>query len=196
MIFLSIKRLRKLAELNLYEECYRKYSVLIEPAMKRWLSRPLSDWRIVESLVDQMIMRQENVFKDDKLIYVRTDENDSIEKISDKVDLKVFKRIKRWGSKKKLNFNKDRGVLQAHSFRLLDKARKIRNKIHSESYEFSDQDLALFRSANRITTLIRYATMFEKRDDVCLAMKSKAEYIAKGLLDLENREERDSTRLV
>lgn len=59
----TIEYLRKGAELNLCETCFKKYKALIEPSIKEWLFNPIDDWRKVESNITRMVMITKKVFK-------------------------------------------------------------------------------------------------------------------------------------
>ena len=177
----TIEDLRKIAELNLCESCFQKYKMLIEPTIRDWLSKPLSDWSEVESYVTQIVMKINGIFKG-KLIFISLDEG-SNEKYSDEVDVKAFKKIGRWSFKKKIDYLHDNGILKESSYRFLDTARKVRNKIHDPYAPYSEQDRTLFHIANVITYQIWYATMIEVGEDTSNNLKSKAEKIAEQYLE-------------
>ena len=184
---MSLKNLRKIAELNLCENCYEKYKAILEPTMKKWLLNPLSDWRNVESNITQMVMKLKGVFKTD-LIFMSLDE-DSNEKYANEVDVKTFQEIKhRWGFKKKIKYLKDKGVLQDSSYNFLYKVSDIRNKIHELFDGFSEQDLNLFRWADAITSQIYYATMFKWGENTSSNTKANAEKVAEQMLSKINDE--------
>ena len=154
----TIQDLRKLAELNLCDECFLKYKALIEPNIREWLIKPLSDWRTVESHITQMVMKINGVFKGDSN-FIALDEGDD-EKFADEVDAEAFRRIKKWSFKRKIDFLNKKGILQDASHRLLDGVRKVRNTIHEEYFELSERDLTLFYVASAIASQIYMVTMF------------------------------------
>lgn len=172
---MDIEGLRKLAELSLCEDCYQKYIALIEPTIKRLLSKPFREWTIIESYVTQMVMKLERVFKEDGLIMIYVDEEkDDINKIRDKVNVTAFQKIKRWGFKRKMEYLQDSGVLQNSSYESLEKARNIRNKaIHDELYEFSSEDRALIHAAYNTTSQLYYATVYSSEKEEARALKRK-----------------------
>src|SRR4030065_1297476 len=176
----TIKDLRQNAELNLCESCFQKYKMLIEPTIREWLSKPLSDWSEVESLVTRMVMKKKGVFKG-KMIFISLDE-DSNEKYSDEVDVKAFQKIKKWGFKHKIDYLHENGILQDSSYRFLDKVREVRNRIHDESAQFSEQDRILFHLANVVTNQIYFVTMNGLGENISNNLKSNAEKFSEQCL--------------
>ena len=135
---------------------------MLEPTIKRRLLNPLSDWANVESNITQMVMKLKGVFKTDVIVLSLDDYSN--EKHADEVDVKTFQEIKyRWGFKEKIQYLKKERVLGESSYNFLYKLSNIRNKIHEEFNEFTEQDLNLFRWADSITFQIHHATMFETR---------------------------------
>jgi hypothetical protein len=177
---MDIESLRKFAELNLCKDCYQKYLALIEPSIERWLFKPLDDWRNVESYVTRMVMEHFGVFKSDA-IYISLAE-DAEEKYGDEVDVKAFRKIEKWGFKKKIEYLHEYGILQDSSYGFLYKMSNIRNRIHDWFQEFSEQDLALFRWANTITLQIHDASTIKLSTEISANMKSNAEKTAEWLL--------------
>ncbi|UCE16180.1 MAG: hypothetical protein JSV12_00740 [Candidatus Bathyarchaeota archaeon] len=178
---MSLKRLRKIAELNLCENCYEKYKAILEPSIKQWLFQPLPDWRAVESYITQMVMKLEGVFKTD-VIFISLDE-DSNEKYANEVDVEAFQKIKYgWSLRDKIKYLKKMGILHDFSYNLLDRVREIRNRIHDEFYEFSENDLILFHWARTITSQIHWATMFPLNKETSENVRSNAEKLAEQLL--------------
>lgn len=145
----TIKSLRKMAELNLCKDCYQKYLALIEPTIKKLVSKPLSDWRALDDKVTEMVMKKRGLFKG------------NTKTIS--FDEKTYRAVKRESIKKKIEYLYHEGVLDEYSFRLLDKARDIRNKIHDDPLdsEFSEEDYALFSKASAITIWVWLKVMFD-----------------------------------
>jgi len=177
---MSIQKLRRIAELNLCENCYEKYKAILEPSIKQWLFKPLSNWREVESNITQMVMKFKCVFKTN-VIFISLD-GDSNEKYADEVDVKTFEEIKRWGFKKKLRYLKDNEILQDSSYNFLYRMSEIRNRIHDPFKEFSEQDFALFSWAGAITHQIHSATMFNWEENTSSNMKANAEKVAEQML--------------
>ena len=176
----TIQDLRKVAELNLCNDCFLKYKAVIEPTIKQWLFKPLSDWRVVESYATQMAMKIKGVFKG-QLIFLSLDEGDD-EKYADEVDAKAFRKIKKWNLKQKIDFLHKNGVLQDSSYRFLNKVREVRNRIHDEFAELSEQDFTLFYMASAITSQIYMATMHNLGENTSTNLKSNAEKVAEQLL--------------
>lgn len=180
---MSLKNLRKIAELNLCEDCYEKYKALLEPTIEKWLFNPLRDWRDVESCITRMVMKSKGVFKSD-LIFISIDEDSN--KFANEVDVKTFREIKKWAFKRKIDYLKKEGILGDSSYNFLDRVRKIRNRIHELFNEFSEQDLALFSLAREVTFQIYNATMFNLGDAMSKNIKSNAEKVAKHWLSKIN----------
>jgi len=177
----TIEDLRRIAELNLCENCFQKYKMFIEPTIGDWLSNPLSDWSEVESNITQIVMKTKGIFKG-KLIFISLDEG-SNEKHSDEVDVKDFKVTKKWPFQQKINYLRKKGILKGSSYIVLDTAREVRNKIHDPYAPYSEHDRTLFHIANVITYQIWYATMIEIGEDTSNNLKSEAEKIAEQYLE-------------
>lgn len=175
-----LEMLRKTAELNLCQKCYEKYVAIIEPSIKPLIFMPLRDWRTVESNITQIVMKHKEVFKTD-LFVVSLDE-DSNNVFSDAVDLAVFHEIKKWSFKRKIDYLHKERVLQNTSYNLINEARKIRNKIHDDLYEFSEQDLALLNQASIVTSQIHVAKVWGIREDISIKMIINAEKYAEKIL--------------
>ncbi|MBU4220687.1 MAG: hypothetical protein KKA10_03545 [Euryarchaeota archaeon] len=176
----TIEDLRNLVKLNLCESCFQKYKALVEPSIREWLFEPISDWKKVESHVTQMVMKTNGVFKG-KMIFISLDKG-SNEKYSDEVDVNGFQEIKKWSFKRKIDYLHKKGILQDASYRFLDKAREVRNRIHDEFAQFSEQDLTLFYIASVVTYQIWSATMLEWGEDISVFLKSNAEKVAEQCL--------------
>jgi len=178
----TIEALRKFAELNLCKDCFWKYKALIEPTIKIWLSQPLSDWRQAESQITQMVMKTKGVFKG-KTIIISLDKGDE-DKCANQLDVKAFRRIEKWGFKQKIDCLHENGILQDSSYRLLDRAREVRNKIHVEPVvaELSEQDYILFSMASAITSQIWSAMMQGWEENISANIRSNAEKVAEQWL--------------
>lgn len=160
--------------------------MLIEPSIKNWLSKPISDWREAESYITQMVMKTKGVFKG-KTTIISFDESEE-EKVADEVDVKAFKKIKYSSFKWKIVFLHKKGILGDSSYRLLDKAREVRNTIHDEPIiaELSEQDYTLFYVASAISSQIWSATMIDWEEDISANLKSNAEKVAEQWLSRIN----------
>ena len=167
--------------MNLCESCFQKYKMLIEPSIRDWLSKPLSDWSEVESHVTQIVMKTKGIFKGE-LIFISLDEG-SNEKYSDEVDVKAFQKIETWSFKRKIDYLHENGTLKDSSYRFLDSARKVRNRIHDPYAHYSEQDRTLFYIAKVITYNIWCATMIEMGEDISNNLKSNAEKFAEQSLE-------------
>jgi len=184
---MSIEDLKYLAKLNLCEECYSKYTAMIEPSIKHWWSlEPLIYWREIESCITQIVMKHKGVFKGE-IIFISIDE-DMDEKFAEKVDVKAFIDIKRWKFIRKINYLKKQGILQNSSYKLLNKVRKIRNVfIHNQFTEIPEKDLDLFSCASTLTNYLWNATMINWSEKQSADLKSIAEKFAEQLLLIYNK---------
>jgi hypothetical protein len=179
----KIQQLRSLAELNFCERCFEYYKALIEPSIKALLAKPLNDWVWVEDQITQMVMKSEGVFKTEEIIIPDKGEE---EKYANQIDVKRFREIysNRWGFKRKIDYLHEKGILQESSYKLLDKARKARNKIHGEPFltELTEQDYALFSVANKIVSQLWRVVLFKGNEEFNSAVKSNAEKVAEWAL--------------
>lgn len=179
---ITVEYLRSLAELNLCESCFQKYKALIEPSIRGYLSQPLRDWREAESQITQIAMKTKGVFKSD--MWVLSFDKGEEEKVAEYVDVKAFRKIERMSFKDKIEYLHKNGVLQHFSYRLLDRARESRNKIHSEPIltELSERDYALFSMANWITSQILTAIRVNWGEEIVANIKSNVEKVAEQWL--------------
>ena len=177
----TIEDLRRIAELNLCENCFQKYKMFIEPTIRDWVSNPLSDWIEVESYVTQMVMKKKGIFKGN-LIFISLDEG-SKEKHSDEVDVKAFLKNEKGGFKNKIEYLHNNGILNDSSHKFLIKAGKVRNKIHNPYAPYSERDQTLFQVAKVITFHIWSATMIEMGEDTSNNLKYEAEKLAEQYLE-------------
>jgi hypothetical protein len=106
------------------------------------------------------------------------------EKAADYVDVKAFRKIENIGFKGKIDYLHENGILQDSSYRLLDKAREARNKIHVEPIlaELSEKDYTLFSMANWITSQILSAIRFDWEEEIITNIKSNTEKVAEQWL--------------
>ena len=178
---ITIEDLRRTAELTFCENCFQKYKAMIEPTIRDWLFNPLSDWSEVESQVTQIVMKTKGIFKGEE-IFISLDEG-SNEECSDEVDVNGFNVIKRWRFKWKIDYLRKEEILKGSSYKVLDKAREIRNNIHDPYASYSEHDRTLFYIANVITDKIWRATMVEMGEDTSNDLKSKAEKNAEQYLE-------------
>ncbi len=178
----TIESLRKVAELNLCKDCFLKYKALIEPTIKIWLSQPLSDWRQAESQITQMVMETKGVFKGKT--WVLSFNKGEEKKVAEYVDVEAFRKTEKMTFKDKIDYLHKSGIIQDSSYRLLDEARKARNKIHSEPIvaKLSDEDYTLFSIASWITGQIWSAMRFNWEENTAINIRSNAEKVAKQWL--------------
>jgi hypothetical protein len=162
----TIEVLRKNAELNFCPVCFEKYTALIEPSIRLFLSQPLYDFRLAESEITQIVMKTQGIFKGS--IIVISIDKDEEEKMADEVDVKAFRKVEKMPFAEKIKYLHETGVLQNSSYKILDKARMARNKIHTEPIinELSLDDYHLFSMARIIATNIWGAVMTERNKEV------------------------------
>jgi predicted GNAT family acetyltransferase len=179
---ITIEYLRKLAELNLCEDCFLKYKEIIEPNVQEYLSQPLSDFRQAESQITQMVMKAEGIFKDKR--WILSFNKGEEEKVAKYIDVKGFRKIEKMGFKDKIDYLRKKGILQDCSYRLLDKAREARNKIHAEPIlaAMSEKDYTLFSMASWITGQIWSAMRFDWEEEIVTNIKSNTERVAEQWL--------------
>jgi len=157
----SLKSLRRLAELNLCDECYPKYLGLIEGNVERMLLDSLYDWRSAESIVTQMVMRHKGIFKTRTTI-ISLGDNPS----EDLVDVKEFKEVEFWDFARKLDYLRNNRILPDDCYKALKIANRVRNKLHTDpmAFRFSERDLQLFACAHQIVFHIQFAEMDHTAD--------------------------------
>ncbi len=73
-------------------------------------------------------------------------------------------------------------ILGDFSYRVLDEANDVRNKIHDTFMPFSEQDLTLFHIAHVITDNILIATRDDFGETISTNLKSEAEKFAEQCL--------------
>jgi len=161
------EKLKKMAELNFCEDCYRKYLDLIYGEIEYLLSEPLSDWRQTEHNIDVFWIKAKGLY-DIKSSMFSPNEN-AFQKAKDE---------KLW---KKLKFLRDNGIINNYTYKFLDEVSKRRNKIHSLS-KFSKEDYILFREAKALTDIMHPIIIFDLKDP----WKKQLDYVenrAKWLLE-------------
>jgi hypothetical protein len=127
-------------------------------------------------------MKTRGVFKGDtRVLSFGKDEE---EKVAEYVDVKAFREIEKMGFKEKIVYLHKNGILQDSSFRLLDKARETRNKIHVEPLlaGLSDDDYALFSMASWITSQIWSVLTIDWGRDISANIRANTEKVAEQWL--------------
>lgn len=185
LIDMSVRRLRKIAELNLCEKCYIKYMQLLEPTVNSLqLSEALRDWKDIEHNITQMVRKLRGVFKVSDPLLVSIDADEELpEFLSGKVDVEAFRKIGRWGFERKIRYLHKHGILQEHSYKLTNRVREIRNKLlHDYGYRFTEDELNLISQTRAIVSMINWAVMVLSKEDTVEAYKVNAEKAAEELL--------------
>jgi hypothetical protein len=149
----GIEHLRKMAELNFTDDCYKVYLALIEPGIRSIIQNYMRSWQDIESTVTRMVMIHKQIYKTD-LQFISLSP-DAKEKYGDQVDVDEFNKVKFGMSfKDKINYLKNVGLLQSQSYKLLDMLNKRRNKIHEIGEVFTQQDLNVFAGAYSVVFYI------------------------------------------
>jgi hypothetical protein len=178
----TIEGLRRFAELNLCPTCFRKYKSLIEPTVKSYLFNPLCDWRRAESYICQVAMRTAGAYKTDiNVIPGSNDKKDLNNEFSKFVDEAVYKKVKHWSFKKRIEYLHEQNIIGDSGYTFLEHAKNVRNKIHDDLAEFSQEDLTLLEMASVIASQYFYATVSGTNNDLSKSIKSNAEVLAKEL---------------
>jgi hypothetical protein len=127
-------------------------------------------------------MKIKGVFKGDTWV-LSFDEGEE-EKTADYIDVKAFRKIEKMRFKDKIDYLHKNGILQDSSYRLLDKAREARNKIHVEPslVELSEEDYALFSKASWIASQIWWSIWFNWEEEIIANIKSNTEKVAEQWL--------------
>jgi hypothetical protein len=104
--------------------------------------------------------------------------------VAEYIDVKAFRKIEKMSFKDKITYLHKKGILQDSSYRLLDKAREVRNKIHVEPIVagLSEQDYTLFSMASWITSQIWSAMRFDWEEEIITNIKSNTEKVAEQWL--------------
>ena len=97
--------------------------------------------------------------------------------------MKDFKATKKLNFKRKIDYLRKKGILNISSYKVLDTAREVRNKIHDPYAPYSEHDRTLFYIANVITHQIWCATMIEMGEDTSNNLKSEAERMSEQYLE-------------
>jgi hypothetical protein len=127
-------------------------------------------------------MKTKGVFRGDTWV-LSFDEGEE-EKAADYIDVKAFRKIEKMRFKDKIDYLHKNGILQDSSYRLLDKARETRNKIHIEPnlVELSEEDYALFSKARWIASQIWWSIWFDWEEEIIVNIKSNTEKVAEQWL--------------
>jgi len=182
----SIEELRKIAQLNLCGSCYKKYLAFLEPTIKEYVERPLSDWGEVEEHVTYLAMRKWGVFRNDKIVSFKDGEENDFPDEIDGTAYRSFKKERLRTISAQIKYLHREGVFGENTFKLLEKARVARNKIHpSPDAAFTKEDYGLFYVAKGITSQLRLFSFLnpgkEMPSEMRIAIEKFAEqYLANG----------------
>ncbi|MGI0057121.1 MAG: hypothetical protein ACREAK_07075 [Nitrosarchaeum sp.] len=158
----SIEKLRNIAELNLCEKCIPVYSSIIAPGVVELTRTYFNDWKDIEWRITSMVMKLEGVYKTG--LNIITLDYEESKKYNDEIDYKKFKKIEMDSFKKKIEYLKEKGILQKYSYKLLDVVRVRRNKIHKPFVPFTGSDFIAFSYGAHIVQNI-WLSVFGKFDD-------------------------------
>lgn len=180
---LTIEDIRKLAELNMTPECYKTYLAIIEPNIKAIIPNYFKDWQNVEGYVTMIVMRHMGIFKT-SFSFISIDD-DAEEKYGDQLDVTKFRKIKKWTFKQKIEYLNKEGILKDNSYKLLDKLREKRNRIHEMDAVFSEKELHEFSMAHSVIFYIQLTQQpisIEEQNK----MQNLAEKLAEDALKIVN----------
>ena len=174
---MSLDYIREIAKINLCEQCFQKYKQIIEPSLEEWRSNPLHSWNHIEMLIKITVMKLEGVYKTESIFW----DLDEDEEKSGEVDVRAFRKIEKWSMKRKLECLKRHGVLEDNAYKLLNIARKRRNKIHGVFSGISEDDYKLFNATIPVVNSLFIGTVYPPPiEDIDLI--SESEKIAEKLL--------------
>lgn len=157
----KIEQLRLQAKLSLCDKCKPVYTSMIEPEIIELVRSYFNDWKDIELRITNLVMKFEGVYKTDLIVNtIKSKEN----KKYNYVDYEKFKKIEREGFEDKIKCLKKKGILQKHSYKLLDLVRLRRNKIHKPSESFVTSDFVAFSYGAHITHNI-WLSIFGKFDE-------------------------------
>lgn len=177
----GFERLRKLAKLNLCDDCYKKYLMSIEPTVEQLLHYPLDNWRVVESNVTILALKTYGAFTG-KPTPFELNVNNLPEEYRNQFDIKRWNEVKRWGFKRKICYLHKKGILQDSAYSFLCKVNNRRNEIHKVFGEYSEKDFLMFKNALGIIFLINMAVVVFDESEETEKMKSEAEKLAEQFL--------------
>ena len=153
----TIERLREFVKLNLCDECYQKYLALVERQVKQLVLDPFYYWRTAESIVTQMVMREQGAYKTSTIVLsINETVPGDWESL---VDIRKFRQVSRMKFWQKSKFLRDEKILPESCYQVLKLAGKVRNNIHVDPAVFAmtEKDLELFRYAHQIAYQIQFA---------------------------------------
>lgn len=182
----TIEELRKIAQLNLCDNCYQKYLAFLEPTIKEYVARPLSDWGEVEEHLAYLTMRKRGVFKNDKIMSFKDGEEGNYPDEIDVANYRSYKKRLR-NAHSQIEYLHREGVFGENTYRLLNKARMARNKIHpAPDAVFSKEDYGLFYVAKAITSQLRWFPFLNLGKEMPPDMKMAIEKFAEQYLTQRN----------
>jgi len=179
----TIERLREFVKLNLCDECYQKYLGLIEPQVRQLALDPFYYWRTAESIVTQMVMREQGAYKTSTIVLSI---NETVPgDWENLVDIRKFQQVSRMKFWQKNKFLRDEKILPESAYQVLKLASYVRNNIHVDPAVFAmtEKDLELFRYAHQIAYQIQFARNSDWfSDDVKEQMRLQADKTAGRVL--------------
>jgi hypothetical protein len=151
----TLEQLRKDAELNLCERCYRVYLAMIEPNIKVLIESRLHDWRFAENDITTMVLHHKGAFKTDAWAEASRYEEwgDLHHELMDKT---IFDKTKKMRFSDKIAYLRDTERIPESCYQLFKEAGNRRNMIHESPmiYNFPEEDLNLFHLCFTISTTL------------------------------------------
>ena len=163
---MRIDTLNKLAELNFCENCYEKYTQLIEPSIQKLMASPLAGWPETETYLTAIIWKDSGAYDLGTTVLVDFDFQEIDDLPSEKVNKTLLLEIKKWPFSKKLAYLKKRKITTQNIHKLFDEARQTRNMIHKFNYEFSEDDLELLRVTSNVAAQIQSVYCFKNLEPI------------------------------
>lgn len=149
MLIINLSDIRLELEEELCAKCYREYLKIIEPRIKSLIENYFRDWQYIESIVTLLAMNAAGIFKH-KMGY-RDVEKESAEDFGDDLlDPIIYEKIKSMSFKQKIDYLHMKGVIGDSLYKVLNRFRRTRNRIHQYSGVISEEDRTNFARIHAI----------------------------------------------
>lgn len=148
----TLLELRKMAELNLTPECYKKYLALIEPGVQQMLHEYFRGWQNVETYLKMAVMKHYGVYKTNVSVFNL--EKEEYEKNSEYIEVKKYAEVDRWNVATLIDYLFKNKVIEPNTYKLFHYPRKRRNIIHKSDGKWSEQDLIDFEWAGSMAHFV------------------------------------------
>lgn len=163
----TLEQLRRDAELNLCDKCYKKYLAFIEPNIKVLIESRLHEWRFTETNITTMVLWHRDAFKTDTWAEVARNEEwgDLHHEIMDK---EAFDKTRKMTYGQKIDYLKKKHVIPDACYQLFKEAGNRRNLIHESPmiYNFPEEDLNLFYISYSISSTLIQMIRFNLPEEI------------------------------